>query len=154
MNSTELILNSRTGLLRSGWRAAIFIVTLNSPYLISELFLKREETGTGAAVEVSLKMILTYVVLVAWVVAVSWICLKFLERMKLAALGFALHSGWFSDVLKGCVTGALMIASAVMLQIIGGARLKFNPIWLGDHGIEWTGVRIVATEIVAALVLL
>jgi len=155
MNSTELILNPRTGLLRSGWRAAIFIVMLNSPYLISMFFLKGEQTGPAAAIDLSLEMILSYVVYVAWVVAVSWICLKFLERMKLAALGFTLHSGWFSDVLKGCVTGALMIASVVMLQIIGGgSRLMFNPFWLGDHGIEWTGVRSVAAEVVAALVLL
>ena len=153
MNSTELLINPRTGLLRSGWRAAIFIALLNSPYLILKLFLKREEAGTVAGVEVSLEMILTYMVLVAWVVAVSWICLKFLERMKLSALGFALHSGWFTDVLKGCATGALMIALVVTLQIIGGMRLNGNPIWLGEQGINWTGARIVAVDISFALVL-
>src|SRR4030095_8041018 len=117
MNSTELLLNPRTGLLRSGWRAALFFALLYSPYLIFKLLLKREETGAGAVVDVSPEMILTYVVLVAWVVALSWFCLRFLERMKLSALGFALHSGWFSDVLKGCATGALMIASVVILQV-------------------------------------
>jgi CAAX protease family protein len=153
MNSTELLFNPRTGLLRSGWRAAIFLALLYSPYLIFSLILKPEETGPGTGVDLSLVMILIYTLLIAWVVAVSWICLRFLERMKLSALGFALHSGWFSDVLKGCVTGALMIASVVMLQIIGGSRLNCNPIWLGARGIDWTGVRVVAAEIFAALVL-
>ncbi|HKQ78507.1 MAG TPA: CPBP family intramembrane glutamic endopeptidase [Blastocatellia bacterium] len=154
MNSTELLLNSRTGLLRSGWRAAIFLALLYSPYLILNLFVKGEGIGVGAGVDVSLEMILTYMLTVAWVVTVSWICLRFMEKMKLSALGFALHSGWFSDVLKGCVIGALMIASVVMLQVIGGgSRLSLNPVWLGEQGINWTGVRIVAAEAGAALVL-
>lgn len=154
MNSTELLLNPRTGLLRSGWRAAIFLALLYSPYLIFDLFLKREGTGPGAGIDLSLGMMLTYALTIAWIVAVSWICLRFLERMKLSALGFALHSGWFIDVLKGCVTGALMIASVVMLQIVGGgSQLRFNPVWLGERGINWTGVRVVAAQIGAALVL-
>ena len=154
MNSTELLLNPRTGLLRSGWRAAIFLALLYSPYLIFDLFLKREGTGPGAGIDLSPGMMLTYMLMVAWVVAVSWICLRFLERMKLSALGFALHSGWFSDVLKGCVASAVMIASVVMLQIIGGgSQLRFNPVWLGERGINWTGVRVVAAQIGAALVL-
>lgn len=155
MNPTELILNPQTGLLRAGWRAAIFIALLCSPYLIIGLLLQRRETEGAAVFDVSLEMILGYVLLVAWVVAVSWFCLRFLERMKLSALGFALHSGWFSDVIKGCVIGAFMIAAVVMLQIIGGGpRLSLNPVWYGERGIDWTGVRIVAVEIVAALVLL
>jgi len=154
MNSTELLLNPRTGLLRSGWRAAIFLALLYSPILVLESFLKREGTVAAPGVDVSLEMILTYVVSNAWIVAVSWVCLRFLERMKLSALGFAFHSGWFSDVLKGCATGALMIASVVMAQVIGGARLNCNPTWLGEPGINWTGVRIVAAETGAALVLL
>jgi len=155
MNSTELLLNPKTVLLRSGWRAAIFIALLNSPYLIAGWFMKPAEKTSAVVFDVSFEMILTYGVMVAWVVAVSWICLRFLERMKLSALGFALHSGWFSDVLKGVVTGALMIASVVMLQVVGGGlRLSFNPVWRGGQGIDWAGVRVVAVEIIAALVLL
>src|SRR5512145_3246455 len=98
MNPTELILNPQSGLLRAGWRAAIFIALLCSPYLIIELFLQRRETAAAAVFDVSLEMILGYVLLVAWVVAASWVCLRFLEKMKLSSLGFALHSGWFRDV--------------------------------------------------------
>src|SRR5215475_1111581 len=158
MNPTELIINPQTGLLRAGWRAAIFFALLYLPFLVYGLPPQKVETSPVAApivaVDVSPGMILTYAVMVAWVVAVSWICLKFLERMKLSALGFALHSGWFTDVLKGCATGALMIASVVTLQIIGGMRLNGNPIWLGEQGINWTGARIVAVDISFALVLL
>src|SRR5262245_5579061 len=159
MNPTELILNPQTGLLRAGWRAAIFIALLNSPYLIYGLLPKTAETSPAAApivaVDVSLGTVLTYAVLVAWVVLVSWICLRFLERLKLSALGFALRGGWFGDVLKGCGLSGVMIASVVALQIAGGgSRLSFNPILHRDGGVNWAGVRTVAVEMVAALVLL
>jgi uncharacterized protein len=155
MNPTELILNPQTGLLRAGWRAAIFIALIYSPYLIIGLFLKPAETPPAAVIDVSPGMILTYAVLVGWVTAVSWFCLRFLEGMKLSSLGFALHGGWFGDVLKGCAIGALMIASVVTIQIIGGgARLGFNPILQGEQGIDWAGGRMVAAEMIAALVLL
>ncbi len=154
MNSTELFLNPQTGLLRSGWRAAVFFTLIYAPYFIVGLFLKPVEETQPAVFDVSLEMILTYVVLVAWVIAVSWLCLRFLERMKLSALGFAFHSGWFSDILKGGVTGSLMIVSVVILQIIGGGtRVRFNPVWYGDNGIDWAGARVIASETLAALAL-
>jgi uncharacterized protein len=153
-NLMNPIINPRTGLLRSGWRAAIFFALLLSPYMISGLFLKRGEPIEVVVVDVSTEMILLYVLLVAWTVAVSWLCLKFLERMRLSALGFALHSGWFGDVIKGCAIGALMIAAVVTLQVIGGVWVRFNPVWYGEGGIDWTGARVVATEIVATLILL
>jgi membrane protease YdiL (CAAX protease family) len=155
MSLIELILNPQTRLLRSVWRAAIFFALLSSPYLIYALLPKTEAAPEAANADISPGMILTYALLVPWVVIISWICLKFLERMKLSALGFALHGGWFSDVLKGCAIGALMIASVVILQIAGGGtRLSFNPILHGEQGINWSGVGAVATEMVAALVLL
>src|SRR5262249_62359699 len=92
MNPTELIINPQTGLLRAGWRAAIFFALLFLPYLIYGLLPKKMETSPVAApivaVNVSPGMILTYAVMVAWVVAVSWICLRFLERMKHSPLDF------------------------------------------------------------------
>src|SRR5262245_65984459 len=93
-------------------------------------------------------MFLTYVVFFAWGVAFSWICLRFLERMKLSALGFAMRGSWFGDILKGCVMGGMMIASIVVLQIVGGgSRLSFNPILHREQGgINWAGVRTVGAE--------
>ena len=141
--------------MRSGWRAAIFIFLLNLPYLIFNMFLKSPETGNSAGIDLSFEMIFTYVISITWVVAVSWFCLKFLERMKLSALGFPLHRDWAADVLKGCLIAASMILSIVLLQIIGGgSRLSFNPVWFTGHGIDWIGVGDITKQIVGALVLL
>lgn len=153
MNPIELILNPQTRRLRAGWRMAIFITLLLSPYLIFGSLLQGGEAG--AAFDVSLEMILSYVLLVAWVVAVSWLCLRFLESMKISALGFALHNGWFRDVIKGCAIAASMIIAVVMAEVIGGGlRLSLNPVWYGERGIDWAGVRMVAVETAATLVLL
>ena len=156
MNPIEFILNPQTGLLRSGWRAAIFIALLYSPYLIYGLLPKTPEATRVDAIAASPAMILTYVALVLWVAAVSWICLRFLERMKIASLGFALRGAWFGDVLKGCAIAAMMIASVVALQVAGGgSRLSFNPILRAEQGaINWAGARTVAAEMIAALALL
>src|SRR5262249_40442134 len=156
MNPTELILNPQPGLLRAGWRAAIFIALLTSPYHTYGLIPKTAALAPVVAIDVAPGMILSYAVLVVWAVAVSWICLRFLERMKISSLGFALRGAWFGDVLKGCAIGALMIISVVTLQIAGGgARLRFNPILRQEQGgANWAGVLTVAAGIAAALVLL
>lgn len=156
MNLTEVILNPQTGLLRAGWRAASFIALLNSPYLIYGLLPKAAETSPVVAIDASPGTILTYALLIAWTVAVSWVCLRFLERMKLSALGFALRGDWFGDVLKGCAISGMMIAAVVALQITGGGtRLSFNPaLRQAQGGVNWAGVRTVAAEMVAALALL
>jgi len=155
MNSTKLFLDPQTGLLRGVWRAAIFIALLYSPYLVIGLFLKPAPAKQATVIDVSFEMILTYAILIAWVLAVSWLCLRFLERMNLSALGFAPHGGWFKDVLKGCAVAALMIASVVTLQVIGGGtRLNLNPVWRGGRGTDLAPVRVVVMELVAALALL
>jgi membrane protease YdiL (CAAX protease family) len=156
MNPTELIINPQTGLLRAGWRAAIFIALLNSPYLFYGLFPKTAETSPVSAIDVTPGTVLSYAVFVAWAAAVSWICLGFLERMKLSALGFALRGDWFGDVLKGCALSGVMIAAVVLLQIAGGGtRLSINPVLRqGQGGVNWAGVRTVAAEMLAARVLL
>src|SRR5262245_3620734 len=160
MNPTELILNPQTGLLRAGWRSAIFIALLYSPYLIYDLLPKNAQTSPVVApivtVDVSPGMILTYMVFIVWALAISWLCLKFLERMKISSLGFALRGAWFGDVLKGCAISSVMIASIVTLQIaVSGARLSFNPILRREQsGFNWSGLRTVAAHMVAGLVLL
>jgi membrane protease YdiL (CAAX protease family) len=143
------------GLWRAGWRAAIFIALLFLPYWIVGLFVKSGPTAQAAVFDVSVEMIMSYALLVFWAVVISWLCLRFLEGMKLSALGFALYTGWFRDLVKGCVMAALMMTSVTLLQVLGGAtRLRFNPIWRGERGVDLTGLRVVVAEIIIALVLL
>ncbi|MGH9834778.1 MAG: lysostaphin resistance A-like protein [Blastocatellia bacterium] len=155
MNSTELFINPQTGQLRSGWRAAIFVALLYLPRVILDLLLPPRPAGAAAGFEVSVEMALTYVALIVWVMAVSWFCLRFLERLKLSSLGFALHSGWSRDVLKGCAMGATMIAAVVAIQIIGGGTwVTVNSLWWRESGFDWTSASAVFSEVALALVVL
>jgi membrane protease YdiL (CAAX protease family) len=151
----ELFINPQTKLLRSGWRAGLFVALLNAPRLVLNLFLTPGPAKSMAAFDVSVETILAEVLLVVWVVAVSWFCLSFLERLKLPALGFAPHSGWLRDVFKGLLVSALMVALVVTLQVAGGGtRLSFNSAWRQGQGIDWAGAWTVGSGIFAALVLL
>lgn len=155
MNSTEPLTNPQTGLLRSGWRAGIFVTLFFLPRVILDLLLPPKPAGIAAGFEVSFGMALTYVVLIVWLMAVSWFCLRFLERLKLSSLGFALHSGWGRDVLKGCAMGATMIAAVVAIQIIGGGtQTPVNSLWWKAGGLHWTGASLVINQVMLALVVL
>jgi len=155
MNSTEPFINPQTRLLRSGWRAAIFVALLFLPRLILDLLLPPRPAGAAPGFEVSFEMALTYVALIAWVLAVSWFCLSFLERLKLPSLGFAWHSGWGRDVLTGCAMGALMIAAVVAIEVIGGGtQVKINPLWWKASGFDWSGASVVFSQAILALAVL
>ncbi len=155
MNSTEPFINPQTRLLRSGWRAAIFVALFFLPRVILDLLLPPRPAGTAAGFEVSFGMTLTYVVLIVWLMVISWLCLRFLERLKLSSLGFALRSGWGRDVLKGCAMGATMIAAVVAIQTIGGGtRVMVNSRWLNENGFDWAGASAVASATALALVVL
>lgn len=153
MNLTGFFINPETRTLRSGWRAVIFIAMASLPQLLARLFLKMDDGQPSAIFEVSLSMIVIYALLVAWIVFVSWLCLRFLEGLNLATLGLSLYQGWWRDVLKGSLLGALMVAAVVGLQFIsGGTRVTINSTFGSALGPAFGITRF--QEIAAALVLL
>lgn len=130
----NLFINPQTGLLRSGWRVLAFAFIALLPRIAAPLVTKPEATATKpeAVFEVSGAMILVYLALIIWVALVSWFCLHFLERMPFTALGYALHRGWWRDVLLGLAISVLMIIAVVVLQFLGeGTQLRFNPLGWG-----------------------
>ena len=127
----SLFINPQTGLLRSGWRVLAFALIASLPRIAASLVTKPEAVATKpeAVFEVSGAMIVVYLALILWIALVSWLCLHFLERMPFAALGYALHHGWWRDVLFGLALSGLMIIVAVGLQMLGGGtRSQFNPL--------------------------
>ncbi len=145
----SLFSNPQTGLLRSGWRVLAFACIALLPRLATALVTIPETApkDTEAVFEVSGAMIAVYLALIAWVALVSWFCLRFLERLRFGALGYALHRGWWRDVLLGLAVSVLMIVAVVALQTLGGGtQLQFNPLgWralLGGFALA-TGLLIV-----------
>ncbi|MBI1760202.1 MAG: CPBP family intramembrane metalloprotease [Acidobacteria bacterium] len=127
----SLFIHPQTGLLRSGWRVLGFVSIAVLPRIAAAFVtLPAPATAkTEAVFEMSGAMIVVYLALVIWVALVSWFCLHFLEGLRFGALGYALHRGWWRDVLLGLAMSVLMIVVVVALQTLsGGTKLQFNPL--------------------------
>ncbi len=154
MNTTDFFINPETKLLRSGWRALAFMFVLILPQWLMSVLFKSASSGEGSAFEVSTGMIWVYAILVGWALLVSWVGLRFLDRLKFGALGFSLHSAWRREVLFGLAISAAMIIAIVGLQSIAGTRVRLNPFWFRVEGIDWAALSIVSKEFLMASVLL
>lgn len=155
MSTSNLFINPQTKLLRSGWRALAFLVVLTLPQWLGSALFHSSESQTSAVFEASLAMIFTYAVLVAWVLLISWLCLRFLDRMSLRSLGFAFHPNWWREILLGFAISAMMVTLIASVQGIGGStRFGPNSIWWAGGSISIVGLSLVARDVLMALVLL
>ncbi len=154
MNTTNYFINPQTKLLRSGWRALIFMIVLTLPQLLMFKSGQTANKQTDSVFEISLSMIFVYVILIGWVVLISWASLRFLDRLNLRSLGFSFHSNWRREIVQGFAVSALMIATIVLLQMLsGGTGLKPNPVWW-NGGLQIAGLTLVAKDALIALALL
>ncbi|QQS45672.1 MAG: CPBP family intramembrane metalloprotease [Acidobacteriota bacterium] len=156
MNPGSLFFDHHKKQIRSGWRVLIFSALLIAPQILLASHMAGSDEGGGDAVfEVSFGMIATYGLIIVWAVFVSWICLRFLERMPLSSLGFDLRPGWWREVVRGIVLGAAMVVTVVILQAVGGGtRVAPNAIWWKTDGLDFAGLLPVARDVIAALALL
>jgi hypothetical protein len=147
-----------TRLLRSGWRLLVFVVLVPLPQWISSYFAGARGQGAEPVFNLSWAMVFSYVIWIVWVVLLSWLCLRFLDRLSLRSLGFTLYPGWWREVLAGCAMSVIMMVAVVALQWMGGGtRLMLNPlVWRaadGARAVDFTGCLIVAERTGLALVL-
>jgi membrane protease YdiL (CAAX protease family) len=153
MNLSSVFINRQTMLVRSGWRALVFIIL--APQLLLSLLPRSDSPQSGAVFKVDLATIIVYAVYTGWVVLVSWLCLRFLDHLSLASLGLSLHHGWWQDILKGCLIGSLMIIFVIGIQFVsGGTQITANPVWWQSGTVDYSGLLTVGNEILWALILL
>ncbi|HMV51465.1 MAG TPA: CPBP family intramembrane metalloprotease [Blastocatellia bacterium] len=156
MKTANLFINPQTKLLRSGWRAFAFLLALTFPQGIVNLFFKSTapsgEAPANTVFEVSGTMIFTYGVLVAWVMLISWLCLRFLDRMSLRSLGLALHSNWQRELVLGFAMSATMMTLICGLQgLAGSTKIGPNSIWINGTPSE---IGLLLKDTLLALLLL
>ena len=152
-----IFINPRTKLLHGGWRAAIFLLLSPFALEIVNALLRTDEQEPSGTLIVGVAAIIYYVILVAWVLAASWLFLKYFEQLKLSSLGFAFYGRVGTELLAGCAISVLMIVAVVALQVIGGGtRLLLNPMFwksaAGVRSIDFTGVAIIAKGAILTLV--
>ncbi len=147
----------KTNFLRSGWRALLFLFFSPLVLIALSALLPEQEAGS-VGIGLNWATIISYVLQIGWLMFASWLCLKFLEHLSLAALGFAFFRGWWRETWLGFSIAAAMIGVVVVAQIIGGGtRLMLNPIvWKtvdGARMIDFIGVGLVVRHFIAGLVL-
>src|SRR5215212_3513594 len=122
MQMRDVFIN-QAGRLRSGWRLAVFCMLFLVLLSLNIQLLKLIVTLAPASFATRLGGSLGFVVqavfyLIVPAVLAGWICCKFLEEIPARSLGWALHSGWFMDFLKGSLVGACSLFAAAAIGLI------------------------------------
>ncbi|MFT3745648.1 MAG: type II CAAX endopeptidase family protein [Pyrinomonadaceae bacterium] len=124
-----ILFNEDTGLLRSGWRAAIFLFA----FVLAAVFLG----SMGQGVVILLKTIgyespavfFTTGAIFSLIptILVGWLSGKFLERLPYRALGASLTKGWSKHFILGLIGGSLALAMAAGIGMaVGSFRFVAN----------------------------
>lgn len=128
-----ILFNEHSGLLRSGWRAAIFAFV----YFFAALFFG----SIGTAISIGLRSAgvssqSSYFVTNALfslipAILVAWLCGRFLEKLPYRAFGAAFTRNWLTHFAIGLVVGALALTIAVVPGFaFGSLRFVLNDVGL------------------------
>lgn len=158
----SIFIDPQTQLLRSGWRVLLFLFLALLPYaliLLASPPSSGQRVPEESDIAATLSTIITYVIQVAWLLLASWACLKYLEKMRLASLGFGFFRGCWREIWLGFAIAAVMIVAVVALQVVGGGtRLMLNPLfWKSADGIrnlDFIGFGMILRNIGLGLILL
>lgn len=115
------------GLLRSGWRFAIFIVLFVSGGIVFGSLAVGAMYALYGTIPPGSSAFLVVNGSVSFAVALvaGWLCGKYLERLPFNALGASFHVGWAKNFIFGLLIGAITFAFAATLGI-GGGGLSFS----------------------------
>lgn len=154
MNIAGILIDLDNGRPRSGWRVLIFILLLLAPRIITGL-LGGERARSEGGLVVGLASIGGYLLLIAWIMLTSWVCLALLDRQRFSSLGLAFFPGWWREAWKGLSAGVGMIVIVVALQkLAGGTRVVPNPHWWRDWRADPAALRRAIIELVLTAALL
>ena len=130
MELTEIFIN-RAGRLRSGWRFAIYMVslllTIRVLFDLAGVLLSRWGLSEEYLRESYVAWALQAFILLSAATLLGWGYGKAFEDLPRRALGWAFHRGWLGDWLKGSLVGAAsLLLAALVATACGGFRFSFN----------------------------
>lgn len=109
--------------LRSGWKILaffLFVLAINTPFLIVLFQLVKLFALGKFAEDIAARTATLMSALIA-----SYLCCKLLSNRDFVA--YSLHTGWWSDLLKGHLIAILMVAFAVAVGWVSrGYEISFN----------------------------
>ena len=130
-----IFVNEKNGLLRSGWRASIFlfVYVFVVALLAATALALFAATGIGTTAGTGAYFAANSLSSLASAILLGWLCGKFLEKLPYRALGTAFTDGWLKHFFLGSIIGAATLAFAVLVgSIFGGLRFSVNDAALPD----------------------
>lgn len=126
-----------TGVVRSGWRAVVFLVAYfiiaGGVILTSLAVAARFPTGGSL-----LRLFITFSVAAAVAVALGWSFGRFFEKVPFRELGCTFSGPWLRNLLLGLAVGGAAFFSAVFVALLGrGMTFTVNTTSSGS-AIGWT----------------
>ncbi|MEO6390305.1 MAG: lysostaphin resistance A-like protein [Pyrinomonadaceae bacterium] len=122
------------GHLRSGWRFVIYFLAAFAAIVILfavigvAVTLASGPTGAEQLLKGRYGILIQGIVLTLGSFLIGWGCVALLEKLRAASLGWALHVGWWKDLLIGSILGILTVTiAAVLAGAIGGFKIALSP---------------------------
>ena len=118
-----------SGLIRSGWRAAAFLVSfaLLATVLIVGAVAVLLMLPIGPTPGSYLPIVIPFAISAVVAIILGWLYGKLFEGMPFRALGCSFRGGWLGHFALGCLVGAVALASAILVAVMsGGMSLAVN----------------------------
>ncbi|MFZ1702412.1 MAG: type II CAAX endopeptidase family protein [Pyrinomonadaceae bacterium] len=118
-----------SGILRSGWRAAAFLVIFLfvSALMILGALAVIAQFPFGEGKGGFLPLIIPFALSAAIAIILGWLFGKKIDGVPFSALGCSFEKGWLKNLAFGSAVGAVAFGSAVLIAIMsGGMSLALN----------------------------
>lgn len=127
MQKRSAILFDGDGRLRSGWRAAFFLIAFIVVSAVAGV------AAGGALITLGLSpdsaygtyLLVNGIISLVPAILLGWLCGRVFEGLPFRALGAAFSKGWIRHFLIGCIAGAATLSFGVAIAVVFGG-LGFN----------------------------
>ncbi|MBK9216271.1 MAG: CPBP family intramembrane metalloprotease [Chloracidobacterium sp.] len=125
------------GIVRSGWRATLFLVTyliVAGGVILASLGIAGRFSPGGSL----LRLFVTFTIAAAVAIVLGWLCGRYFERVPFGELGCTFSGRWLRNLVVGLAVGGAAFISAVFVALLGrGLTFTINTTSSGV-AIGWT----------------
>ena len=129
METIKLIFVGKDGLIRSGWRAGVFLFAfiffsvIFGTIVQAALYAMNVESSSLPALYLAANAVAALIP----AIVIGWLCGKWLEKLPFGALGASFSNGWLRNFVLGIIAGAVTLSFAVLVAFVfGGQRFELN----------------------------
>ncbi len=124
----QIFLNE-AGLLRSGWRFAVFVFVFVFTGTIFRALAQELLSGMQIVVGTNRSLLLNAGLSLFPALLASWLCVRYLEKLPFRSIGMFFTRGWLKHLVFGIALGVITLGVAVSIAyVFGGMRFTLNHV--------------------------